>query len=286
MTKLISDCQLLLANRLGSNLAPTDNAELAKRRKWFWSAISSVYNDEEYMWFSKTLSTDTTVVDQPSYSIPTYFRHPIEIKVDGNIYTKTTKEDDDKERQTAVVSLPSIQIDWEYYIYDDKIYLLPIPTSTPDPVTVTLAQTSGTATATSTTAHGYVVGDHVTIAGATPTAYNGEVEILTVPTTLTFTFSIASATTSPATGTITATKRNIEIWHYQEAAEPTAEGDSILIPDKYIDIPVSYAEGRYWSSAHKRGKAADAFTEYETLVNKVKRENFRRKFGQNEESGT
>jgi hypothetical protein len=277
--KLISDCQTKLAYRLGSTSAPTDATELAKRRGWMWEAIATV-NSDEYMWFMKKYATDTAITNKPYYDIPTRFRHPIIVKVDGLIYNKTTKEDFEKEHSSynQIVTIPSVSIIYEYYIYDDHVYFSPDLTA-PTAVTVTLTSVTTTATATSTSAHGFLAGQFVTIAGANETNYNGAFEILTVPSTTTFTYTIV-ATTSPATGTITATLKNIEYWYYEEATEPTAESSEIVIPDKYDYIPVSYAEGRYWSSAHKRGKAADAFTEFETGLMKIKQENFRRKFGQ------
>lgn len=68
-----------------------------------------------------------------------------------------------------------------------------------------ITQTSGTATATTSTAHGYTTGDLVYVAGAAQAAYNGVHEV-TVATTTTFTFPVASGTTTPATGTITASR--------------------------------------------------------------------------------
>jgi hypothetical protein len=72
------------------------------------------------------------------------------------------------------------------------------------PITLTsLTQSGGTATATKT-AHGYVDGDQVVIAGASPSGYNGTFNV-TVTSSSTFTFPVSSALTTPATGTITAT---------------------------------------------------------------------------------
>jgi len=285
MAKLISDLQTKLARRLGSNTAPTDTNELAKRRDWFWEAINIVCSEDEYFWFMKKQVTDTVIENKPYYDIPTRFRQPIEIKIDGNIYTRTTKEAYDNETINSVVSLPSVSLEYEYYIYNDHLYFFPIPSAAPDAVTITLTQTTGTATATSASAHGFVAGDFLTVSGADQTGYNGTIEVLTVPTTTTFTYAVASSTTSPATGTITATLRNINIWYWEDVTEPTSESSGIVLPDKYDYIPVAYAEGRYWSSAHKRGKAADGFTEFESGLYKIKQENFRRKFGQNEETG-
>lgn len=66
----------------------------------------------------------------------------------------------------------------------------------------TITESGGTATATST-AHGFVAGDRVRIAGATPSIYNGTKLVLTVPTADTFTFAVTAGTGS-ASGTITA----------------------------------------------------------------------------------
>ncbi|MBI2994032.1 MAG: hypothetical protein HYY48_07645 [Gammaproteobacteria bacterium] len=64
-----------------------------------------------------------------------------------------------------------------------------------------------TTTATGTvSSHGYSVGDFITIAGVTtPTDYNGVHEILSVPTSDTFTFSVSSGLAN-ASGTITSTR--------------------------------------------------------------------------------
>lgn len=75
-----------------------------------------------------------------------------------------------------------------------------------DAIVVTVAsltRAGTTATATTLTAHGYATGDYVTIAGATPSGYNGKVKI-TVTGTSTFTFSCSGALGSPATGAVTA----------------------------------------------------------------------------------
>lgn len=64
-----------------------------------------------------------------------------------------------------------------------------------------ITQSLGTATATSAN-HGLLVGERVNISGAGQAGYNGNVNVLSVPTKDTFTYSVASGTVSPATGTI------------------------------------------------------------------------------------
>ncbi len=75
-----------------------------------------------------------------------------------------------------------------------------IPTSS---ITITITSSGTIATATAASAHSYSSGDYVSITGAAQTGYN-LIAIITVPSgsTTTFTYTIASALTSPATGTI------------------------------------------------------------------------------------
>jgi head-tail adaptor len=80
---------------------------------------------------------------------------------------------------------------------------LTIQENVPDAISVTsLTRASTTATATTAAAHGYLTGDYVHVAGATPTDYTGTWKItVTGPTT--FTFTVGGTLTTPATGTIT-----------------------------------------------------------------------------------
>lgn len=71
--------------------------------------------------------------------------------------------------------------------------------------------TGGTATKPTTTAtatvsaHGFTVGQLVTVAGATPSTFNGVWTVASVPTANTFTYQLSTAVGQAATGTITAT---------------------------------------------------------------------------------
>jgi hypothetical protein len=82
--------------------------------------------------------------------------------------------------------------------------------ATGTPVNVTtlsisaITQAAGTATATAAAAHQLAVGDRVVIAGATPTGYNGTVEVLSVPSTTTFTYKVSAEIATAASGTLTA----------------------------------------------------------------------------------
>ena len=63
---------------------------------------------------------------------------------------------------------------------------------------ISITRTSGVATAT-LAAHGYAVGDKVTISGATETEYNGE-QTITAVTTNTFSYPVTGSPATPATG--------------------------------------------------------------------------------------
>ena len=83
--------------------------------------------------------------------------------------------------------------------------------------TVTNLVSSGT-TATATAAnHQFTTGQIVTVAGATPNEYNGA-KTITVTDANTFTYTVVSGLTSPATGTITATHGESTVpWDIKEA---------------------------------------------------------------------
>lgn len=71
-------------------------------------------------------------------------------------------------------------------------------------LTIALVQAAGLAAAATSAPHGFVSGDYVTIAGATPSGYNGQVQI-TVTGAQTFTYSVNAGLASPATGAPTVT---------------------------------------------------------------------------------
>lgn len=283
MAKTIANAQTSLAYRLGESSVPSSTTELAKRIDWFTEAINLACGDEELMWFMKRQHRDTTVADQTDYAMPTRWRKIIQVKVDGYKYDEVDYQEvhEKFELPSAVVPILPGYLSRSFYIYEDELYLIPTPSAAPDTLSITsLTQTAGTATATFSAAHGLVRNQIITIAGATPSAFNGAQTILTVPSTTTLTFSIASATSSPATGTITAVNKNIVVdyYEYPNTTSALTSSSSIIVPDNYLNILVSYAEGRYWSTAFKRAKSGDAFTEFETLVDKLKKDNFRKQY--------
>lgn len=103
----------------------------------------------------------------------------------------------------AIINLPKAcaSAQWRQRIVTAAASGTPVNLTTVTLSALTSIDGTGIATGTST-AHGFLVGDYVTISGATPTEYNGHQEILTVPTANTFTFRVPKNILLAATGTI------------------------------------------------------------------------------------
>lgn len=117
-----------------------------------------------------------------------------------------------------------------------------------------ITESSGTATATSTT-HGFVAGDRVRIAGATPSIYNGTKLVLTAPTADTFTFAVTAGTGS-ASGSITAAEFiGCAIYDYDKSnlLPKNKLTDCAIIPSTSnvitnFDSNITLAAGMYWAA--------------------------------------
>lgn len=281
MAKKISDIQLDLAYRLGEASAPDDPLEKARRLSWFVKGIDIVAGGDELMWFMQRLATDRTVADQEAYTEPTKLKQYTQIKVDGYKYSEVSFDEVYRrfELPTSPVAILPSFVARSFYQWNGEYHLIPSPGQTPTIFTVSsITSVATVCTCTTAVAHKYQTGQYVEISGANETAYNGTFKV-TVTSSTTFTYTaLSTPSATPATGTITAQEKNILIWYYSYPTEPTDENSSIVIPDNYSDVLVSYAEGRYWSFAHKRAKSADAFTEFQELLDRIKKENFRRKF--------
>lgn len=122
---------------------------------------------------------------------------------------------------------------------------------------VTVLDSSGSTASATVSAHGYANGDLVTIAGATPAAYNGEYQISNVAAD-TFDYTFAGGAT-PASGTITADKGvelkakyaipwNNRMWLFNITADGTATPHMALVsafedPEDYDNSSRGHAQG-------------------------------------------
>lgn len=283
MVKLISDAQSALAFRLGETSAPSTPTEKARRLSFFYDGIDQIVS-ERYWWFLRKLYATPTVTSKRRYAVPSDYRKAIQLRVNDIKYKELELEEDydyNTRITNSVVNLARFDIailsGWNFYVLGTEIIIAPTESVPTDLAITSITSSSTTATVTTTANHGLSDGYYVTISGANQTEYNGSYQI-TVVTATTFTYIFAGSATSPATGTIVYVRNNLELWYYYEPTMPIGDSSSIVIPDKFMSALVSYAEGRYWSMAHKRGKSADAFSEYENWLDKLRREDARQKF--------
>jgi hypothetical protein len=111
-----------------------------------------------------------------------------------------------------------------------------------------VARTSATATITTSTAHGFRVGDTVTVAGLTNTALNGTYTILTTPLTTTFTYTTATTGTIASiadSGTAEVAAGSWEVTDFTSQGSTTAynvPGNIDYNADEAIDFIIASTE--------------------------------------------
>lgn len=114
-----------------------------------------------------------------------------------------------------------------------------------NPIAVTSLTSTGTvATITTTAVHNLAVDDVIEILGATTAGYNGQFTVVTVPTSTTFTVTVAAGLTSPAAGTITVRAKyeskdlpqlNYNIWldHYK-GEDDQRDSEDYTVPEHVV----------------------------------------------------
>lgn len=262
------------AYRLGMNGIPDDANE---KNRWL-SYIKTAQNEvirKRFWWFLTKEYSFPLVDTQDIYSLPSDYRDSIELRVDGEkapfLRDYAVNESWDKPREAYISTL-----NYSYYIQADDLVLLPQASASPTAYSVSGIVVSGTtATVTITAAHGLEVDDYVTIAGADVTAFNTTHQILTVPSTTTYTIAIATGTSDPS-GTMTSTKRNAVLKYYYIPTSITALTDTVAIPDMFVDCLAAYVFARVAQVDSERGDASDGFEEYKQIVTDMIVENNKR----------
>jgi len=124
-----------------------------------------------------------------------------------------------------------------------------------------LARSGDTATVTTSVAHGWTNGARITIAGASPSAYNGT-HTITVASPTSFTFPVAGTPATPATGTITATgptvvafPNQLLTFHVRVRNTGTGTASSVRIDDT-IPPNTTYVAGSMAFSLNSGGYTA------------------------------
>jgi len=266
--------QLQLAYRLGENSVPSDSNEIARRRSYLNDGLRAVYK-EQYYWFTEDQASDTTVAGQEVYTLPSTVRDLFEVRINRKLVVP-----DSRQNSLSSYSYPPLYYQYsslasKWFITGDKtLHILPIPTSAPSAVVVTAITVSGTtATVTCSTDHGYSALDFVTIAGTSN--FNGTQQVLTVPSTTTFTFASSQST---ETGTFSATLRNITYRFFTEFSPLTATTSTTQLPDSYSYGIVNFAYARKMQQKGRRGSAADGFDEFKEFINDLNSEQNRRTY--------
>jgi hypothetical protein len=266
-----------VAYRRGESNNPDNTTESARRLRFLNEAYRRLHQAGLFWFHEKTASLKTTD-DEEIVALPSDYRDSIEIRVDGIVrYPLPANQAFDFYQYPPLAFAYKYDYDNKYYyIFGNELHLLPFPDSSPSAISVSTLTSSGTtATCTTATAHGLSNNEFVVIAGAVETAYNGTFKV-TVTSTTQFTYTLASATTSPATGTITATKNNIIIRYYFYPTALTSTSDTVVIPDQYTEALVAYVWARLAHLDGERGTAEDGFNEFNEIVGEIKKENMRR----------
>lgn len=133
MSLLVSDAQTALAYRLGEDSAPTNSAELARRRKFIDQANKALFKRHRF-WWSQADASFSTVADQEFYTpgsggYPADVRDIVEIRVNGVVYTYIPPHEvfGVYEYPVSIYNLPNVNGEHHWYIWNKKLYLLPVP---------------------------------------------------------------------------------------------------------------------------------------------------------------
>jgi hypothetical protein len=105
-----------------------------------------------------------------------------------------------------------------------------------------LVVSGGVATCTRAAGHGYLLNQVVTIAGATPSALNGEWRVTSIPRATQFTFAVTGVSDGAATGTITAKTSPVGGWTKEFSAtnKGVYRSQSSLSPRSYYKVDDTY----------------------------------------------
>ncbi len=281
MSFTVNDALLSVAYRMGYSAVPNDANEKAR---WIFQcddAQRSIIR-KNYFWFTQDTKSLTSIEDQQRYDLDTSFRSMIDVRINGLVVSPITQHENavTYSSNAGIVLRPgSSSYSTAYFIYGEReLRIVPATSSTaPSAQAISSVSRSGTLVTVTTSAdHGLVVDDFVTIAGAVETDYNGAQRIYSVPTSASFTYVTTATPTTPATGTITATKRDIVYNFYKLPSRITVLTDTLLIPDLFFEAFVSYVKARIDLRDSERGSASDGFDEFNELISDMNVENNKR----------
>jgi len=178
----VNDILTGLSYRIGENSVPQSNAEVSRRIAYIAQGMRAIVSHMPF-WFTESYASLSSVSGTQSYTLPTDFRQPIEVRIDGRIYF-AVKQDD------------------------------------------FFNQSNGTYNAI---ANSFIV-------------FGGQ---------------IIFSPTPQVTGT-----NNITIRYYKYPTSLTSATDTLILPDTFADILISYTYMKFWQWQGDPGRATSALAEY------------------------
>lgn len=279
MAATVNDVLSPVASRMGFNSIPTNTNE---KNRWIahCSDAQRTIIRKNFYWFTQDTKSLTSVDDRERYTLDSSFRQMIDVRLNGVPVNPITQHEQAVSYNSYYTGIRPVTNSYgsSYYIYgENELRIIPPTQSAPSALAVSSVTRSGSlVTVTTSSEHGYSVDDFVTIEGAVETDYNGENRIYTVPSSTTFTYVITTTPTSPATGTITATERNIVYNFYKLPTAVSSLTDTLLIPELFMEGFVAYVKARLDLRDSQRASAGDGFDEFTELVEDLDIENNKR----------
>ncbi|MCH9739511.1 MAG: hypothetical protein K0U38_01530 [Epsilonproteobacteria bacterium] len=278
MSVTVNDALLGAYYRRGENSVPNDANVKARGISFVGEGYRELLRQNTYWFTTKTYATQT-VDGKDIYALNSDYREMIEVRYNGaKVYANSETTAANVYRFPPIYSpypVGGVGNSW-YYISGDDLILVPKSSETPTSYDITDITVSGTvATVTTSAAHGLGVDYWVEIDGCTQTELDGSKQVTTVPSTTTFTYTVASGTTSE-TPTATATRNNLEMkQYYQPTSSFTDLTDEITIPVRYKDVLSAYVFARLAQLEGERGDASDGFNEFNGIIKQMNQENLK-----------
>lgn len=288
MSVTVNDVLLGAYYRRGENSVPNDSNVKARGIVFVGEAFREFLRQNLYWFATRTLAYSTTD-GKDIYPLDDDFRQMIEVRLNGNlVFPESLRTASNVYRYPPVTSpypIDYLSNNW-YFIDGTNLTLIPKSSETPSDITVSSFTVSGTTcTVVTASAHGLATDDYTLIAGAVQDELNGSKQVTRVSDT-SFTYTVASGTTSELSPTATSTHQNLTMRHYYWGTTTfTALTDVVAIPDRYIDGLSAFVYGRLAQMEGERGDAADGFKEFNEVVKQANMENMDKQVVQSSSSG-
>jgi len=123
MAKTLLQLQTSLAYRMGEDQAPSNTAELARRKAFLNQGYSAVMR-EHLWWFTEASDTFDSVAAKTSYTtidgVPSNMRMILELRFQDKLYHPITQDEG-----MGALTLPYSNFSESYFTFADSIYFVP-----------------------------------------------------------------------------------------------------------------------------------------------------------------